>query len=102
MPEDFNNIKAKAQKALNIEKNELTFVSKFFYGFAGMPYQMFFTAISVFTSVFLLEKAEISSANVSVILFISRYYKSLLKKRNGKPILKYILINNWNQISKIY
>ena len=72
MPKKFNHIKNKSQIVSNIEINELTFLAKLFFALAGMPYQMFFTAISVFTSVFLLEKAQLSPSKISVIIFVSR------------------------------
>ncbi len=52
--------------------NELTFLAKLFFAIAGMPYQMVFTAISVFASVFLLEKVQLSPNKISLILFVSR------------------------------
>lgn len=41
----------------NDEENDLKFFQKFFFGLAGLPFQAYFCAIGVFTTVYLLNKA---------------------------------------------
>lgn len=53
-------------------KKEFSFWSKMCFGIAGAPYQMYFSAISVFTTVFLLEKAQVPPGKVTWIIFVSR------------------------------
>lgn len=56
-----------------VEKEpELLLWPKICFAFAGMPYQIYFTAISVFLNVFLLEKAGLPPGKAALILFISR------------------------------
>lgn len=58
---------------LTVEREtELTLWSKICFASAGVPYQMYFSAISVFANVFLLEKAQLKPDKIGYILFISR------------------------------
>jgi len=52
--------------------NEMSMASKIAFGFAAAPYQMFYSALSVFGAVFFLEIAKIPPTSNSVILFTSR------------------------------
>ena len=66
---------------IGIEKSRLKFLTKISFALAGMPYQMTFCAISIFTQIFLLETAELPPQKVLYIIFISR-----LKKKKKKII----------------
>ena len=72
--------------AENERRNELTVFDKICFALAGLPYQMYFCAISVFVNVFLLERAKLSPSYTSYVLFISR-----LTKFDSITILKFIL-----------
>jgi len=66
-----------SQVDLKLTKSETTIeplplISKLSFALAGMPYQMFFCAIGVFSNVFLLETAKIPPEKTLYILFISR------------------------------
>lgn len=54
------------------DADRLSFFAKFCFAIAGLPYQMYFCAISVFTTVFLLEVAKIPPNQTTYILFVSR------------------------------
>jgi hypothetical protein len=53
-------------------KKELTVFTKICFGLAGMCYQMYFCAIGVFATVFLLNSAGLPPKKNTFILFISR------------------------------
>ena len=52
---------------------EITVFEKICFSVAGLPYQMYFCAVSVFVTVFLLERAKLSATYTSYVLFISRF-----------------------------
>jgi Na+/melibiose symporter-like transporter len=61
------------QKEENLKENgELSFLSKVCFALPGLTYQMYFCAIGVFVTIFLLEKAKIGPEKVTFILFTSR------------------------------
>ena len=67
---NFDNIKTHDNDYLHNESNlnshnELKLFTKLIFGIAGAPYQMFFSAISVFSTVFLLEVANLPPAKTS-------------------------------------
>ncbi|CAF0803858.1 unnamed protein product [Brachionus calyciflorus] len=61
-----------AKEDLNDSKNELSFFEKICFGVAGLPYQAYFCAIGVFTTVYLLNNAGLPPKKTTYILFISR------------------------------
>ena len=62
---NFDNIKTNDNDNLSNAQNDLTLFTKLIFGIAGAPYQMFFSAISVFSTVFLLEVANLPPAKTS-------------------------------------
>lgn len=70
-----NQSKSKKQKEkggrLKV-REEFSFWSKMCFAIAGAPYQMYFSALSVFSTVFLLEKAMVPPGKVTWIIFVSR------------------------------
>ena len=70
------NTQFPGQMEIAIQKSRLKFLTKISFALAGMPYQMTFCAISIFTQIFLLETAQLPPEKVLYIIFISR-----LKKR---------------------
>lgn len=66
-----------SQVDLKLAKSEtaiepLPLISKLSFALAGLPYQMFFCAIGVFSNVFLLETAKLPPEKTLYVLFISR------------------------------
>jgi hypothetical protein len=66
-----------SQVDLKLSKLETTIeplplISKLSFALAGLPYQMFFCAIGVFSNVFLLETAKLPPEKTLYILFVSR------------------------------
>jgi hypothetical protein len=67
---NFDNIKSGDNDDLSNEdninsNNNLPLSTKLIFAIAGAPYQMFFSAISVFSTVFLLEVANLPPAKTS-------------------------------------
>lgn len=62
---------------IEIVDKKLSFFSKLCFAMAGMPYHMYFCAVSVFVTVFLLETADLPPAKLIYILFISRIIDAL-------------------------
>ncbi|RNA28585.1 sodium-dependent lysophosphatidylcholine symporter 1-B-like, partial [Brachionus plicatilis] len=58
-------------------ENDLTRFQKVCFGLAGLPYQAYFCAIGVFTTVYLLNNAGLPPEKTTYILFISRIIDAL-------------------------
>lgn len=54
-------------------KSDLSLKAKLCFAAAGLPFQMYFCAISIFVTVFLLDRAKLSPEKSTYVLFISRY-----------------------------
>ncbi len=69
--DDLNKISSDNEKEnVNIiEQDKLSLMSKIIFAVAGAPYQMFFSALSVFSTVFLLEVANLPPSKTSYINF---------------------------------
>jgi hypothetical protein len=61
--DEFNNINPETD-----EINEVTWFTKIIYAISAGPSQIFLSAINVFSTVFLLESVQLSSAKLSYFL----------------------------------
>ena len=80
--------------------DQLSLRSKLCFGIAGLPYQLYYCAISVFATVFLLEVAQIPPVKSSYILFVSRFMDAITDPLYGflvnrTKITKYGRLKPW-------
>jgi Na+/melibiose symporter-like transporter len=78
-PNELNN-----EDRNNVE--HLTSFTKICFASAALPYQMYFCAMNVFTTVFLLEAANLHPRKLSIVLFVSRIMDALTD-----PIYGYLI-----------
>ena len=57
-------------------KSDLSTWNKICFAAAGLPFQMYFCAISTFVNVFLLDRAKLTPDKVLYILLISRFVRN--------------------------
>ena len=98
---DYSSMNGKKNDAATVkEEQELSFGSKICFGIAGLPYQLYYCAISVFATVFLLEVAKMPPVKSSYILFVSRFMDAITDPLYGflvnrTKITKYGRLKPW-------
>ncbi|RNA28597.1 sodium-dependent lysophosphatidylcholine symporter 1 [Brachionus plicatilis] len=72
IPSEAGKYLESSAKQIYSDQNEMKFYQRFFFGLAGLPFQVYFCAIGVFTTVYLLNKAGLPPEKTTYILFTSR------------------------------